>query len=116
MRHIRKLYPDLIVIMFSTLSERGAAITLEALTLGANDYVTKVANSGSLDQSMVKLRGELVPKFKQFFILESDPAAAPPKHPVAARTIPAALRPASSGKARRAKRWRLVYRRADRRL
>jgi two-component system chemotaxis response regulator CheB len=94
LRHIRKLYPDLIVIMFSTLSERGAAITIEALSLGANDYVTKVANSGSLDQSMVKLRGELVPKFKQFFILESDPAAAP-KHPVAARTIPAALRPAS---------------------
>jgi two-component system chemotaxis response regulator CheB len=95
LRHIRKLYPDLIVIMFSTLSERGAAITIEALSLGANDYVTKVANSGSLDQSMVKLRGELVPKFKQFFILESDPVA-PPKPPVAARPIPVALRPTSN--------------------
>jgi two-component system chemotaxis response regulator CheB len=72
LRQIRKLYPDLIVIMFSTLSERGAAITIEALSLGANDYVTKVANSGSLDQSMAKLRGELVPKFKQFFSLASD--------------------------------------------
>jgi len=73
LRHIRKSYPGLIVIMFSTLSERGAAITLEALTLGANDYVTKAANSGSLDQSMARLRGELVPKFKQFFALASDP-------------------------------------------
>jgi len=80
LRHIRKSYPDLIVIMFSTLSERGAAITLEALTLGANDYVTKAANSGSLDQSMARLRGELVPKFKQFFSLGPEPTpVAPPR-------------------------------------
>jgi CheY-like chemotaxis protein len=32
---IRKLYPKLPVIMFSTLTERGAATTLEALSLGA---------------------------------------------------------------------------------
>jgi len=97
LRHIRKLYPDLIVIMFSTLSERGAAITIEALSLGANDYVTKVANAGSLDQSMAKLRGELVPKFKQFFSLESDPAeVVAPKSFVAARPIPATVRPASN--------------------
>lgn len=75
LRHIRKSYPDLIVIMFSTLSERGASITLEALTLGANDYVTKVANSGSLDQSMARLRSELVPKFKQFFSLGPEKEA-----------------------------------------
>jgi two-component system, chemotaxis family, protein-glutamate methylesterase/glutaminase len=82
LRNIRKSYPDLIVIMFSTLSERGAAITLEALTLGANDYVTKVANSGSLDQSMVRLRGELLPKFKQFFSFPSEtPAVSAPKIP-----------------------------------
>jgi two-component system chemotaxis response regulator CheB len=77
LRHIRKLYPSLIVIMFSTLSERGAAVTLEALTLGANDYVTKVANSGSLDQSMARLRSELVPKFKQFFSLGPEPTPQP---------------------------------------
>ena len=77
LRNIRKSYPNLIVIMFSTLSERGAVITLEALTLGANDYVTKPANSGSLDQSMIKLRNELMPKFKQFFTMGSEPVAAP---------------------------------------
>jgi two-component system chemotaxis response regulator CheB len=75
LRNIRKSYPDLIVIMFSTLSERGAAITLEALTLGANDYVTKVANAGSLDQSMARLRAELVPKLKQFFSFPSETPA-----------------------------------------
>jgi two-component system chemotaxis response regulator CheB len=92
LRQVRKLYPDLIVIMFSTLSERGAAITVEALSLGANDYVTKIANAGSLDQSMAKLRGELVPKFKQFFSLESDRAVVLPK-PAAPRFPPLAARP-----------------------
>src|SRR5208283_5812374 len=38
---IRKLYPKLPVIMFSTLTERGAAATLDALARGASDYVTK---------------------------------------------------------------------------
>lgn len=64
---IRTLYPRLVVIMFSTLSERGAAITLKALSLGANDYVAKAANVGSLDVSMARLRDDLLPKIKQFF-------------------------------------------------
>jgi two-component system, chemotaxis family, protein-glutamate methylesterase/glutaminase len=57
------------VVMFSTLTDRGAALTLESLALGADDYVTKAANVGSLDRSMASLRGELVPKIKQFFLL-----------------------------------------------
>lgn len=71
LREIRKLYPGLIVIMFSTLSERGAAVTLEALSLGANDYVTKAANIGSLNISLARLRDDLVPKIKQFFPREN---------------------------------------------
>jgi two-component system, chemotaxis family, protein-glutamate methylesterase/glutaminase len=67
LRQIRKLYPELPVIMFSTLTERGATATLDALSLGASDYVTKAANVGSLEKSMVSLRSELVPKIKQFF-------------------------------------------------
>ncbi len=50
LRRIRREYSHLRVIMFSTLTERGAAITLEALTLGADDYVTKASNEGSLDR------------------------------------------------------------------
>ena len=80
LRHLRRDYPQLRVIMFSTLTERGAAITLEALTLGASDYVTKASNEGSLDRSMARLREELVPKIKQFFILpERARAAARPE-------------------------------------
>src|SRR5579884_1995841 len=91
LREIRKRYPGLPVIMFSTLTERGAAVTLDALTLGANDYVTKPANVGSLDKSMASLRSELVPKIKQFFHAAPEhkatevkraPAAAPVVAPV----------------------------------
>ena len=69
LRRIRFEYPQLRVIMFSTLTERGAAKTLEALTLGADDYVAKVSNEGSLDRSMTRLRDEMIPKIKQFFRL-----------------------------------------------
>src|SRR5208282_54648 len=76
LRRLRRDYPQLRVIMFSTLTERGAAVTLEALTLGADDYVTKASNEGSLDQSMTRLREELVPKIKQFFRLPGQIRAA----------------------------------------
>src|SRR6204780_1716099 len=79
LRRIRREYPKLRVIMFSTLTERGAAITLEALTLGADDYVAKVSNEGSLDRSMARLRDEMIPKIKQFFrVAVQSAAAAPP--------------------------------------
>jgi two-component system, chemotaxis family, protein-glutamate methylesterase/glutaminase len=57
---IRKLYPKLPVIMCSTLTERGAAVTLEALTLGASDYVTKPSNTESLATAISQLRHQLV--------------------------------------------------------
>jgi two-component system chemotaxis response regulator CheB len=75
LRRVRREYPQLRVIMFSTLTERGAAVTLEALTLGADDYVTKASNEGSLDRSMTRLREELVPKIKQFFHMSAQFAA-----------------------------------------
>jgi two-component system, chemotaxis family, protein-glutamate methylesterase/glutaminase len=59
---IRKQYPKLPVIMFSTLTERGASITLEALSLGASDYVTKPTNSESLADSMEYVRRDLAEK------------------------------------------------------
>jgi len=39
------------VIMFSTLTERGGQATLEALSLGADDYTTKASNADSLNKS-----------------------------------------------------------------
>jgi len=88
LRRVRREYPQLRVIMFSTLTERGAAITLEALALGADDYVAKASNEGSLDRSMARLREELVPKIKQFFHLPGPARGAAPAAP--AQVSPAA--------------------------
>jgi len=52
------------VIMFSTLTERGALATLDALAAGADDYVAKPANVGSVQDSMARIRLEIVPKIK----------------------------------------------------
>lgn len=67
LRRVKDEFPKIKVVMFSTLTERGGRHTLEALSLGADDYVTKAANVGSLDTSLARLRGELSPKIKQFF-------------------------------------------------
>ncbi len=81
LREIHKRYPQIVVIMFSTLTERGAAVTMEALSIGAQDYVTKASNCGSLDKSLENLRGELIPKIKQFFSMPKALAAALPVPP-----------------------------------
>ena len=61
---VRKLYPKLPVIMFSTLTEHGAAATLDALALGASDYATKPSNTGSPAVAIERIRAELIPKIK----------------------------------------------------
>ncbi|MGB0910831.1 MAG: chemotaxis-specific protein-glutamate methyltransferase CheB, partial [Nitrospirales bacterium] len=61
---IRKTNKVLPIIMFSTLSQRAARETLEALSRGANDYVTKPANVGSAALAMERVRDELLPKIK----------------------------------------------------
>jgi two-component system chemotaxis response regulator CheB len=82
---IRKLYPKLPVIMFSTLTERGAAITLEALSLGASDYMTKPTNSDSLAVAMEQVRSELIAKIVSLAARNRTQAApSPPSPPVAA--------------------------------
>lgn len=52
------------IIMFSTLTERGAAATLDALSAGASDYVPKPANVGSVGRSMEQVREALIPRIK----------------------------------------------------
>jgi two-component system, chemotaxis family, protein-glutamate methylesterase/glutaminase len=62
---LRKLYPKLPVVMFSTLTEHGAAATLDALALGASDYATKPTNSsGGAALAVEAIRAELIPKIK----------------------------------------------------
>lgn len=61
---IRRRHPRLPVIMFSTLTEKGATKTLEALSLGASDFVTKPSNTTSMAESMASVREQLIPKVK----------------------------------------------------
>ena len=76
LRAIRKAYPKLPVIMCSTLTERGAVATIEALSAGANDYVTKPANVGGIVEGLKVMETELVPKIKALCArLLPDPAA-----------------------------------------
>jgi two-component system chemotaxis response regulator CheB len=75
------------VIMFSTLTTRGASAAIDALLLGANDYVTKPSNSGPMDAALATLQAELIPKIKQFFELKRTLAAPRPQAP---QSVPAA--------------------------
>ena len=87
---LRRLRTEIVrprVVMCSTLTERGALATLDALSLGADDYVTKAANGGSLEVSLNSLRDELIPKIKQFFVL-SHQSPATPTGPLAATGWP----------------------------
>ncbi|MGQ0632590.1 MAG: chemotaxis-specific protein-glutamate methyltransferase CheB [Sporichthyaceae bacterium] len=58
---IRKRWPKLPIIMFSTLTSRGASATLDALALGANDYVTKPSALRDRDAALAAVRDALVP-------------------------------------------------------
>ena len=64
LRELRKTHPRLPVIMFSTLTERGAGATLDALQAGASDYVCKPSNMGSVPQAVEAVRTQLIPKIK----------------------------------------------------
>jgi len=100
---LRALYPRLPVVMFSTLTERGASATLDALERGASDYVTKPANVGSVTASMDAVRAQLVPKIVGLCsrLLPPDPSVVRPSSAsaalVAGRTPPAPARTAPGG-------------------
>ncbi len=90
---IRKLYPRLPVIMFSALTERGAAATLDALALGASDYAAKPSNTSPAD-AVECIRFELIPKIKALC-------------GIARWEVPRLPRPQSVTKARDRANWRI---------
>jgi two-component system chemotaxis response regulator CheB len=85
---IRRSQPALPVIMYSTLTERGAEATLEALSKGATDYVTKPSNVGSAGQGLDCIRTQLIPKIKAIcgHVL-GLPVPFPLAAPVASKTL-----------------------------
>jgi two-component system chemotaxis response regulator CheB len=99
LRRLRQEYPALRVVMFSALTERGAAATFDALGSGADDYLPKISGAGSPDVALQGLKRELLPKIRQFFSLGAS--AAPLVAPAAASTgrVAGDVRPAARAEA-----------------
>lgn len=63
LREIRKENKYLPIIMFSSLTHKGAQAAVMALTAGASDYVGKPTNTaGGIDDAFKILESELIPK------------------------------------------------------
>jgi two-component system, chemotaxis family, protein-glutamate methylesterase/glutaminase len=63
--NVRKTNKTLPIIMFSTLTERGASVTVEALVKGATDYIAKPSSlGGGKDKNFEEISGELCKKIR----------------------------------------------------
>jgi two-component system chemotaxis response regulator CheB len=86
---MRERHPEIKVIMFSVLTERGALHTLDALSLGAVDYVTKPARKTGPEEALQCIRDKLVPRIHAICCPEEmgcasaagDPRQAPAESP-----------------------------------
>jgi two-component system, chemotaxis family, protein-glutamate methylesterase/glutaminase len=76
LRALRRKHRRLPVVMFSTLTERGAAGTMDALAAGASDYVTKPSNVGSVAESRRNISEQLIPKLIALTEARRPPARA----------------------------------------
>ena len=76
LRELRRVQPRLPVVMFSTLTERGAKVALDALVAGANDYVAKPKGATS-DEVAARIREDVIPKLKQFRRPVATPGSGP---------------------------------------
>jgi two-component system chemotaxis response regulator CheB len=97
LREIRRRHAKLPVVMFSSLTERGAQATVDALLAGANDYVAKPAGLNPAEVG-ARIRDDLVGRIKALVprLRTAAPDAVPrgstPPAPVVARPRPAGLR------------------------
>ena len=84
---LRKTHPRFPVIMVSTLTGRGASATLDALSRGASDYVTKPssATNTSATSAIEHFRRELIPRVKALCPRRAAPVA--PARPARALNI-----------------------------
>jgi two-component system chemotaxis response regulator CheB len=79
--HLRNSYPKTPVIMFSSLTELGAAATLEALSRGASDFFAKPGGPGGLEASRQIIRAELIPAIRALCARKQASPAAREKAP-----------------------------------
>ncbi len=99
LREIRKRWPSLPVIVFTGLSEPGAA-ELEVLALGAKDVLPKLPHEGNMLNAMEWVSSGLVPRLKEVVReWQAKNRAPPPASPSPERERAATVRPARSGRA-----------------
>lgn len=65
LKQIRRLYPSIRVVMFSSSTQEGAQATIEALALGASDYVQKPTHTRGMEEAKQHIHQELAPKILQ---------------------------------------------------
>ena len=65
---IRADFPEVDTIMVSNLTQRGARVTVDALFLGAADYVTKATQTSSPEAARAHLKDQLIPKIRALYL------------------------------------------------
>ncbi len=63
---LRRDFNNVKTVVFSAHTERGAELTIEALNLGAVDFVTKPGRNQKMDASLEQMKQELLPKILAF--------------------------------------------------
>ena len=102
LKEIRRRHPRLPVVMFSSLTERGAKATVDALVAGANDYVAKPAGLNP-EEVAARIRGEVIGRIRGVVSRRTAGAGLPPIKPTAVgaaallRSRPAGQRPPVRG-------------------
>jgi two-component system chemotaxis response regulator CheB len=92
LRQLRSRGYKMPVIMCSSLTQRGAQVTIEALASGASDYVAKPHGQSSREEGIRALAEDLIPKIHA---LASHAQPRPQPVPAGAMRRPAAFPPAS---------------------
>jgi len=93
---LRQTHPSVKVIMFSVLTERGAAATLDALALGASDYATKPSATADHAEALRVVREQLVPRVRALGTPAPAAFQLPPVAPAAQADEPAIVAVAAS--------------------
>jgi two-component system chemotaxis response regulator CheB len=88
LRELRKRGQTMPVIMCSSLTQRGARVTVEALANGASDYVTKPAGQSGREAALRSLAQELIPKIHALTKRPQAPTATASSSPFSFRSQP----------------------------
>lgn len=94
LRELRASDPHTPVIMFSALTPEGGRMTLQALALGANDYILKPSSQPGAREALAVIREQLVPRIKalarhaRLLRLQRTAGAPPPAIPTPPPVVP----------------------------